>query len=140
MTDKRLEYLQVIDEEAKWHYSLYRRARFLQMVLMIAIAVAGLLTASAGLSEHRGAFYSTPTALLVWGIVSVVCATINQWANPERRSSKHFNVKMALRAVEGAVKNRDMPLADAEMLHTLTFKNPEAVIEKLSGAADQGDS
>jgi hypothetical protein len=136
MTDKRLEFLREIDEEAKWYYSSHRRLRFLQMALMIAIAVAGLLTASAGLSEHQGAVYSTPTALLVWGLVSAVCAAINQWANPERRSSEHYSVKMALRAVEGAVKNRDLPLADAEKLRTLAFKNPEAAIEKLSGAAD----
>lgn len=136
MSDKRADFLSKINEEAVWQYSAHRKLRYLQMFLMIAIAVAGVFTANEGASGLKGLPYLSPFVLLVCGIVSAVCAAINQWANPERRSAEHRNIKMALRAVEGAVKNRKFSLAKAEQLKTLAFKNPEAVIEKLSGGAD----
>ena len=136
MTQQRDDFLKELDREAKWHYSRYQLLRNLQVALMIAIAVAGFLTANAGVSGQPAPFYSGPVTLVVLGLVSVVCAAVNQWLNPERRSAEHYKIKMALRSVEGAVKYRDLPIAEAELLRTLVFADPERALVRLSGAPE----
>jgi len=136
MTKQRDDFLKELDREAKWHYSRYELLRNLQIALTIAIAVAGVLTANAGASGQPGALYSGPATLIFLGLVSAVCAAVNQWANPERRSAEHYKIKMALRSVEGAVKYRDLPIAEAELLRTLVFTDPERALVRLSGAPE----
>lgn len=55
----------------------YRRIVSVQWVFMIAVALAGALTALSGTTEGQSTFISQPGAVIIWGLVATLGATVS---------------------------------------------------------------
>lgn len=108
--------------------------RILQLSLMIIIAGCGFLTAAAGQAETKSTWVSTSKSLLIFGLLSAICAIVNQVLDPGAKHLYHKSVKKALQYIRGQVKFGDMPVKDAENLNAVAITNPESVLGKLPSA------
>jgi len=134
MDDQRNAFLSELEEAIKNRKRLELGYRVLQVGLMVVIAACGFLTAAASQTETKTTLVSTPTSLLILGLLSAVCAIINQVLSPADKYSYHKNVKRALQYVRGAAKFKGIPVNDAEDLRQLAVVNPAVVLDKLSNA------
>lgn len=84
MDDQRNAFLSELEEAIKNRKRLELGYRVLQVGLMVVIAACGFLTAAASQTETKTTLVSTPTSLLILGLLSAVCAIINQVLSPSR--------------------------------------------------------
>ena len=78
-------------------------------------------------------WYAKPGALLAWGIITAVGAVLDQWANPGKRAEDHLLYKVALRAIEAAVRWQNLDIEKATKLWNSARINPEVALRALAG-------
>lgn len=127
------EFLTELEQDIKHRLQLENRYRLLHVTLGIIIAGCGFLTAAASQSEARSTVISSPTSLLIFGLLSAICAIINQIMAPGEAYTHHQSVRRALAYVRGEVKFRKMAVKDAQALRTLALTNTELIWNKLQG-------
>jgi hypothetical protein len=125
------KFLSEIEEDIKHRLLLENRYRLLHVSLGVIIAACGFLTAAASQTETRTSLISSPTSLLIFGLLSAICAIINQIMSPGEAYTHHQNVRRALAYIRGEVKFRKMTIKDAQALRTLALTNTELVWNKL---------
>jgi hypothetical protein len=131
MDSEKNQFLSEIEADIRSRATVRARFQVLQIGLMSIIAGCGFLTAAASQTETKTTWVSMPTSLLIFGLMSAICAIINQILNPSDRCSYHRSARKALEYVRGEVKYRGMPVKDAERLRALASTNPEFVLGKL---------
>ena len=130
-TDLKLEFLRELEAQIESRKRADGGHQFLQLALMTLIAGCGFLTAAASQSETKTAFLSQPKSLLVFGLISALCAIVNQVLRPGERAIYHKHVKKALQYIRGGVKYGDMPVKEAQNLMALAITTPELVLKDL---------
>jgi len=131
MKNRTTDFLDEIEASIKVRIIIERGYRILHVGLGVIIASCGFLTAAASQNEMKTTWVSSPTSLLIFGLLSVICAIINQIMTPGEKYTHHLSVKRALQYIRGEVKFRNMTLKDAETLRALAIINPELVLGKL---------
>src|SRR5712691_11235109 len=111
MDSNKQMFLEAVDKDAQWHWRKQRQLRVLKGAATVAIAIAGVLTTSAGISGTQSGWYATHSALTAWGLITAVGAALDQLAGPGKRAEHHLQLKIALRAIEAAVRYQNLPVA-----------------------------
>ena len=132
MDEQIKKFITQLSDDIRYQWSAHRRLSALQWVIMVLVAIAGGFTTVSGTSQGKDQWFSDPMFLVVWGGVTAIGAIINQLGNPGKQSAHHFQVKMALHGVKGAVEFQNMPIEKAQTLKQLAYGDPEAVSIKLS--------
>ncbi len=132
MDEIKEKFINDLNESIKWHYSRYRLLSVLQWSIMILVAIAGVFTTAAGLPGASNQWLSKPITLLLCGGIVAVGATINQVGNPGKSTQHQLNIKLAFKAIRGAVEFRNMPIDLAQQFRTSGYKTPEETIEKVN--------
>jgi FtsH-binding integral membrane protein len=127
------EFLDEIEQTIKRREFVKDVYQFLNVGLGVIIAACGFLTAAASQTELKTTWISSPTALLMFGLLSAISAIINQIMTPGQRYAHHKIVRLALQHIRGEVKFRKMTVKDAQALRTLALTKPEFVLGKLEG-------
>jgi hypothetical protein len=128
------EFLNEIEQEIKHRLRLENGYRLLHVSLGVIIASCGFLTAAASQTETKTTLISSPTSLLIFGLLSAICAIINQIMSPGEVYTHHQNVRRALAYIRGEVKFRKMTVKNAQALRTLALTNTELVWNRLQDA------
>jgi hypothetical protein len=131
MKNIKEEFLAELESSIQSRRKLEMMHRISQVCLMVIIASCGFLTATASQTETKATWVSAPTSLLIFGLLSAVCAIINQVINPGEKYIYYRSVKLTLQYIRGAVKYEDMSVKVAEGLRALALTNPELVLGKL---------
>lgn len=126
MPDLVQEFLAELDNSIENKKTRQRRHRILQVVLSIAMAVCGFLTAAASQAEGKDSGLSSPTLLLSIGLIGAICAILNQVLAPGEKSSYHRNCKKALQSIRGKVKYGGMAVSEAENLRARAVATPDS--------------
>lgn len=129
--DLKIEFLRELEEQIESRKLADKGHQILQLTLMTLIAGCGFLTAAASQSETKTAFISYPKYLLIFGLISALCAIVNQVLKPGERAVYHKHVKKALQYIRGEVKYGDMPVKEAQKLMALAITTPELVLRNL---------
>jgi hypothetical protein len=130
----RDELLKEIDVSIEKYRHRRKRNAIIQWAVLIPITIAGFFTASAGVTDASGvvdAWYSSPSALIFWGIVTAVGSVIIQTANPAQKAERFEKKKDALRAIKTAMKFRDLEVSLAAELVELARSDPSVAFENL---------
>jgi hypothetical protein len=135
--DLKKEFLHELEREMATRRFLDNGYQSLHIALMTLIAVCGFLTAAASQSETKTTFISQPTSLLTFGLISAVCAIVNQVLKPAEKNLFHKQVKKALQYIRGEVKYGDMAVKDAQNLMALAITSPELVLRSLPSSSGQ---
>jgi hypothetical protein len=128
------EFLNEIEQDIKHRLLLENRYKLLHISLGVIIASCGFLTAAASQAETKTSLISSPTSLLVFGLLSAICAIINQLMAPGEAYSHHQNVRRALAYIRGEVKFREMTVKNAQALRALALTNTELLWNRLQDA------
>jgi hypothetical protein len=123
-----LDEIEVLIQDRKRFASQYG---MLRVGLGVIITICGFLTAAASQTDMKATGIFTPTSLLVFGLLSAICAITNQLLAPEERNVHHNNIRKALEHIKGEVKFGNMSLKTAQTLRTLAATNPELILGKL---------
>jgi hypothetical protein len=134
MSSDKKDWLSRIDSEAMWHWRRHRLLGAVKVIVLVAIAAAGVLTTSAGVSDNQGLWFAKPEALTVWGIITAVGAALNQWANS---AMDHRLYKVTLRALETAVEFEGLDIKKANRLWNIARTNPETALRALAGQPEE---
>ena len=129
--DLKEEFLGELEVQIKSRKLADQGHQILQLALMTLIAGCGFLTAAASQSETKTALISYPKFLLALGLISALCAIVNQVVKPGERAVYHKHVKKALQYIRGEVKYGDMPVKEAQKLMALAITTPELVLRNL---------
>ena len=136
--DARASLLRRLDESIETSVSSYRRWQFIQWGFTAIIAAAGVLTAAAGIVTPVAAsgppWYATPTALLAWGVIAAVTASLNQTIGPGARSERTHQTKFAFHLTKGALESRRISASEADRLWGMALTNPDKAIEELNSS------
>jgi hypothetical protein len=125
------EFLTEIDRDVRHRLRLENGYRLLHIGLGVIIAACGFLTAAASQTTVNATFYSSSTSLLTYGLLSAICAIINQIMTPGEAYTHHQNVRRALAYIRGEVKFRNMDVKSAQALRSLALTNPAFVWKEL---------
>jgi len=131
MDSKKEEFVEELSESIKWHYATYRRLNAVQIIVMILVAIAGVFTVAAGSTHGENQWFAESNALIAWGGITAVGAVVNQFVIPSTRAEYHLNLKMALKAIRGAVINRGLPVDEADRIRTKAWTNPDEAQDEL---------
>lgn len=71
--------------------------------------------------------------ITLWGLVAAVGAAVDQVLNPTRRAEDHLQQKIALRAIESAVRYEDLDLGKASRLRNVARRDPEQALRLVAG-------
>jgi hypothetical protein len=132
MRNLKAEFLDELEKSIERRQRLELAFKALHLGLGVVIAGCGFLTAAASQAELKTTWVSSPTSLLVFGLLSAICAIINQILTPTEKVTYHRNTKKALEYIRGDVKFRNMPIKNAQTLRTLALTNPELILGRLS--------
>jgi hypothetical protein len=104
MDNLETEFLGELETHVKRRRSTELWYQSIRLRLMISIAACGFLTAAASRPDLKSSWISTSNTLLFLGLLSAICAIVNQgWAHTKRRLF-HESVKKAFQCVCGEVK------------------------------------
>ncbi len=134
MKNMKSEFLAELEQTIKERHRLQQAYKWLNVSLGVIIAGCGFLTAAASQTELKTTWVTSPTSLLIFGLLSAICAIINQILSPGERHAHHKNVRIALQHIRGEVKYKNMSIKNAQVLRTLAIKEPEIVLGKLREA------
>jgi hypothetical protein len=132
MNNLTAQFLEEIDETIKRRQRLELNFKILHVGLGVVVASCGFLTAAASQATMKTTWISTPSALLIFGLLSAMSAIINQLLTPSEKQAHHQNVKRALQYIRGEVKFRSMTVKQAELFRILATTNPELVLGQLN--------
>jgi hypothetical protein len=116
--DTTSEFLREIDQDIQHRLRLENGYRFLHVGLSIIMASCGFLTAAASQIEAKSTLISAPTSLLIFGLLSLLCALVNQIMTPGEAYTHPQGVRRALAYIKGEVKFRNMAVKNAQALRT----------------------
>lgn len=132
MDSKKEKFVEELNKSIKWHYATYRRLNAVQIIVLILVAIAGVLTVAAGSSDGENQWFAEPNALIVWGGITAIGAVVNQFVIPNTKAEYHLRFKMALKAIKGAIINRGLPVDEADRIRTNARTNPEEAQDELN--------
>jgi hypothetical protein len=113
--------------------SRQRTHRIFQIVLTTVIGACGFLTAAASQAEGKDSGWSSPSLLLSIGLISTICAILNQVITPGEKSAYHRNCKKAFQYIKDEVQYGGMPVKEATKLRAAA-SDPQGLIGKLIDA------
>lgn len=136
--DARASLLKRLDESIETFVRSYRRWQFIQWAFTGIIAAAGVLTSAAGINRPVDAsgppWYGTPTALLAWGVIAAVTASLNQVISPGARRERNHQNKFAFHLTKGALEVGRISTSEADRLWGMALTNPDKAIEELNSS------
>jgi hypothetical protein len=142
--DARASLLKRLDESIETFVRSYRRWQFVQWGFTTIIAAAGALTSAAGIAapvEASGPpWYGTPTALLAWGVIAAVTASLSQATSPGVRSERNHQTKFALHLTKGALEVGRISAGEDDRLWGMALTDPDKAIEELSSSRTSPES
>jgi hypothetical protein len=130
MEHERNEFLYEVEDEITKRIRLQNFYLILRLFLMVTITICGFLTATAS-QFSSGSWLASPGTLLGFGIVSAVCAVLNQSLNPSAKNLFHRNIREALEFIQGEVRYSELPLAEAHKLKSVAVNEPEIVLGRM---------
>lgn len=134
--DARARVLKRLDGSIETFVRSYWRWRFIQWGFTAIIAAAGVLTSAAGIKTPVDAsgppWYGTPTALLAWGVIAAVTASLNQAISPGTQSERNHQTKFAFHLTRGALEVGRISASEADRLGGMALTNPDKAIEELN--------
>lgn len=134
MNEDRKEFLEDIESEITkrtWFQNFYK---ILRVVLMVTIAICGFFTATA--SQVEKVSFLDKTSIMWFGLLSAVCAVLNQSLSPSASNIFHQNIRKAMEYIKGEVQFSNMEISKAHKLKSLATTEPEAVLGKLKDIFD----
>ncbi len=129
MDEKTTTFIRDLDEGIATHDRKYRRLMILQWMVMILVALAGVFTTAAGVPTNEGSWIAHPNSLLIWGSVAAVGAIANQLGNPTKSGEHQLKIKLAYKAIKGAIQYRGLPLDTAQQAKSTSWTNPDGAVE-----------
>ena len=133
--DARASVLQRLDKSIQTFVTSYRRWQFIQWMFTAIIAAAGVLTSAAGINKPDASgppWYGTPSALLAWGVIAAVTASLNQVLSPGARRERDHQTKFAFHLTKGALEVGRISTSEADRLWGMALTNPDKAIEELN--------
>ena len=115
MKNMKSEFLAELEQTIKERHRLQQAYKWLNVSLGVIIAGCGFLTAAASQTELKTTWVTSPTSLLIFGLLSAICAIINQILSPGERHAHHKNVRIALQHIRGEVKYKNMSIKNAQV-------------------------
>lgn len=131
MLDTNDQFVRKLESEIKSKSVTQARYKYARITLMAIIAVCGFFTAAASQSVGKASWLSSPTFLLLIGLLSSVCAVLNQAVNPDEKHSYHRTGKKALQIIKEHVEFGIMPINEAVKLKGLALTEPDKAIDQL---------
>lgn len=135
--EKKEEFIAEIDEQIKNKRKLESRYKYTQLWLMMIITACGFLTSVSVNEGLKNLWISRPNSVLVFGLLSALCAIMNQVLTPSEKLIFHKQVRKALTNIRGAVKYGNMSISDAEKLRAQAIIDPAAVLSQSHHLADK---
>ena len=129
--DARTHLLVTLGKDIQTYVISYKRWQAIQWAFTVIMAAAGALTSAAGI-KGATSWFGTPTALVIWGIVSAVTASLNQATNPAARSQRIHQSKFALHLTKGALEVGRIKVDEAERFWGIALTEPDKAIEELN--------
>lgn len=136
MQDKRDEWLDEIKEHIRLRKRVEHCYRFLHIALMTTIAGCGFLTAAASQVSTADTWVSNPNVLLILGLMTAICAILNQVVNPVEKSRFHKSIRKSLGFVRGALEFRGISLSEAEKMRAIAVVSPELILGRMHDDAN----
>ena len=130
--DSKHELLQEIETAIERYRHLGKRNSVIQWSALLPVTVAGFFTTAAGGVGMENAWYASPSALTIWGLIAVIGSLIIQTANPGQIAERCEQKKDAMRAIRTALKFRALDLAVAAELVELARDDPRQALDYLS--------
>jgi len=131
MSNLEEEFLSELEPFIKSRRNLEIMHNILHVVLMVTLAACGFLTAAASQDSMKLSWVSTPTSLLIYGLLSALCAITNQVVKPAEKNAFYRNAKKPLQYIRGEIKFRGMSASEAELLRAIAVVQPEIILGKL---------
>lgn len=139
MEDREKNFLEEIEKKLESRKRAEKFYKWIRLILMVSIAICGFLTAAASQADTRETWVSSQNSLLIFGLVSAVCAVLNQVLSPSEKYLFHKNVKKALQYIRDEVKFGEMKASEASRLKAIALTSPDLVIGKLKGFFEDQD-
>jgi hypothetical protein len=130
MDEQQKQFLEEVESEIIKRRNLQNMYTVIRITLMLLIAICGFLTAT-NASESGIEWISKPYMLFIFGFVSFVCASLNQYLTPSAMKVFHQNIRKALEFIKNEVQYSNMDLADASKFKSIAIIEPEIVLGKL---------
>ncbi len=127
MSEKKEEFLAEIESEIKRRRFFQNFYKILRVALMVTIAVSGFATAAVSQIELN----NSANWIFYFGLISAVCAVLNQSLNPSESNLFNQSARKALQYVMGEVKYGKMEVGEAHRYKSLAMTNPEIVLGDL---------
>jgi hypothetical protein len=128
MSDIEIEFLSELDSNIRSKKASQMKYKYAQVTLMTIIAGCGFLTAAASQAGGKAIWLSSPTFLLLAGLLSALCAIVNQVVNPGERATYQRSGKKALEIIRIEFKYKGMPIREAAQLRAIALTNPDMII------------
>jgi hypothetical protein len=136
--DARVTLLKRLDTSIENSMRTYRRWQFTQWAFTAIIAAVGVLTSAAGIDKSVEAsgppWYGTPSALLAWGVIAAVTASLNQALSPGARREREHQTKFAVHLTKGALEVGRISTVEADRLWAMALTKPDKAIEELNSS------
>ncbi|MCG8432966.1 MAG: DUF308 domain-containing protein [Gammaproteobacteria bacterium] len=109
----------------------------LSWLIAIILAVAGVFTATSGISTNMERWWNSPDVIVFWGVLTAICGAVTKVIDPSVRAEKYRLIKRAIQLIKinyeasvGKEDERDLK-ERAEKLRIKAKESPQEVIEEL---------